>query len=213
MSTPVAQVIEKLLSGKFICAITDHDSYSTLKDEGLKSKVQMALKLMERKLVMTDRSGAYYAVHTDIAAHNRAQVKKVMTDTHSLLRPVVGFLSLVVEASKVDTVLCAGQEISLPILSAQISGSPSLSEKLDKVYRVPKVKLSRNKETDSDKLAVVFEFLSRHGVIQEVNRTSETFVVTGKIDYFYSLLEYIDSHERVVEQIDQQKHDQGELSF
>ncbi|EGR2848364.1 hypothetical protein O1B84_002201 [Vibrio cholerae] len=210
---PVSQVLESLLSGNFICPATDRDAYKTLKDDRTRREINQALMLMSRELQCTSRTSAYYVTYKTIEDHNRRQVSTLMSNVHGIIRPVVKFIATVSEAAQVETVMVGGDELNVPVLSAQIQSSPSLMNKLDSIYRLPKVSRKKVRETASEKLDVVVEFLVKEGVAHLVNKERQLYVMTGKLDFVYELLDFIDMHEKVVETVNKANEDQGEFDF
>lgn len=210
---PVSQVLESLLSGSFICPATARDAYKTLKDDRTRREINQALTLMSRELQCTSRTSAYYVTHKTIDDYNLRQVTTLMTHVHSIIRPVVKFIATVSEAAQVDTVMVGGDELNVPVLSAQIQSSPNLMERLDSIYRLPKVNRKKVRETVSEKLDVIVEFLVKEGVAHLVNKERQLYVMTGKLDFVYEVLDFIDVHEKIVETINNANEEQGEFDF
>lgn len=210
---PVSQVLESLLSGSFICPATDREAYKTLKEDRTRREIDTALSIMGRELHCTSRTSAYYVTHKVIGDHNRSQVKNLVANVHSIIRPVVKFIATVSEAAQVESVIVGGDELSVPTLAAQIQASPSLIDKLDGIYRFPKVKRNKNRETAPDKLDVVVDFLAKEGLAHLVNKERQLYVMTGKVDFIYELLEFIDTHESITETVNKTNDNQGEFDF
>ncbi len=210
---PVSQVLESLLSGSFICPATDRDAYKTLKDDRTRREINQVLTLMSRELQCTSRTSAYYVTYKTIDDHNRRQVTMLMSNIHGIIRPVVKFIATVSEAANVETVMVGGDELNVPVLSAQIQFSPRLMEKLDSIYRLPKVSRKKVRETASEKLDVVVEFLVKEGIAHLVNKERQLYVMTGKLDFVYEVLDFIDMHEKIVETVNKANEDQEEFDF
>lgn len=210
---PVSQVLESLLSGSFICPATDREAYKTLKEDRTRREINQALILMGRELQRTSRTSAYYVTYKSIDDHKRRQVTALMSNVHSIIRPVVKFVATVSEAAQVEAVMVGGDELSVPVLSAQIQSSPSLMEKLDSIYRLPKVSRKKVRDNATDKLNVVVEFLVKEGVAHLVNKERQLYVMTGKLDFIYEVLDFIDTHEKIVETVNKASENQGEFNF
>ncbi|TKF32260.1 hypothetical protein FCV50_09860 [Vibrio kanaloae] len=210
---PVSQVLESLLSGSFICPATDREAYKTLKEDRTRREINQALTLMGRELQCTSRTSAYYVTYKSIDDHNRRQVTALMSNVHCIIRPVVKFVATVSEAAQVEAVMVGGDELNVPVLSAQIQSSPSLMEKLDSIYRLPKVSRKKVRDNAADKLNVVVEFLVKEGVAHLVNKERQLYVMTGKLDFVYEVLDFIDTHEKIVETVNKANENQGEFNF
>ncbi|EOG7186286.1 hypothetical protein ACLH9T_001361, partial [Salmonella enterica] len=94
-----------------------------------------------------------------------------------------------------------------------IQFSPRLMEKLDSIYRLPKVSRKKVRETASEKLDVVVEFLVKEGIAHLVNKERQLYVMTGKLDFVYEVLDFIDMHEKIVETVNKANEDQEEFDF
>ncbi|GGK29486.1 hypothetical protein [Aliivibrio fischeri] len=210
---PVSQVLESLLSGCFICPATDREAYKTLKEDRTCREINQALTLMGRELQCTSRTSAYYVTYKSIDDHNRRQVTALMGNVHGIIRPLIKFVATVSEAAQVEAVMVGGDELSVPVLSAQIQSSPSLMEKLDSIYRLPKVSRKKVRDSATDKLNVVVEFLVKEGVAHLVNKERQLYVMTGKLDFIYEVLDFIDTHEKIVEAVNKANENQEEFDF
>ncbi len=210
---PVPQVLESLLSGSFICPATDREAYKTLKEDRTRREINQALTLMNRELQCTSRTSAYYVTYKSVDDHNRRQVTALMSNVHAIIRPVVKFVATVSEAAQVEAVMVGGDELSVPVLSAQIQSSPSLMEKLDSIYRLPKVSRKKVRDSATEKLNVVVEFLVKEGVAHLVNKERQLYVMTGKLDFVYEVLDFIDTHEKIVETVNKANENQGGFDF
>ncbi|MGI2175496.1 hypothetical protein [Shewanella ulleungensis] len=210
---PVSQVLESLLSGSFICPATDREAYKTLKDDRTRHEINQALAIMGRELQCTSRTSAFYVTHKKIDDNNRRQVTLLMSNVHGIIRPIVKFIATVCEAAQVETVMVGGDELNVTVLAAQIQSSPSLMEKLDSIYRLPKVSRKKVRETASEKLDVIVDFLVKESIAHLVNKERQLYVMTGKLDFMYELLDFIDTHEKIVETVNKANDDQGEFKF
>lgn len=208
-----ARVTESLLAANFICPYTDREAYVALNDRESRIKIESTLNDLNRVLKQTSRSGVYYAAYKNIGGSNKTQVRRVLQEHHELIRPVVGFIALVSEAQQSDSVLTSGGIITQARIITQVNSSQSLEGRLDKICRLPKVKQRKHLETTQEKVEQVFEFLKKHGLITLSNKERGEYTVTGKVDFVYELLEYIDSRENIVEKVNEQKSEQQELGF
>ncbi|MDK9789997.1 hypothetical protein [Vibrio sp. D431a] len=206
-----ARVTESLLSQKFICPHSDREGYVALNDEKNRIKIASTLSDLNRVLKQTSRGGAYYAAYKSVNGSNKATLRRTLQDCHELIRPVVGFIALVSEAQQADSVLGSGAILTQEKVITQINSSQSLQGRLDKVCRLPKVKQRKHLETTQEKVEQVFEFLKRNSLVALSNKERGEFTVTGKMDFMYELIEYIDNRENIVEQMAEQKDAQQEL--
>ncbi len=210
---PVSEVLESLLSGSFICPTTDRDAYKTIQDDRCRSEINTVLMHMGRELNMTSRTSAYYVTYKTIDASNHNKVRSMISEVFGLIRPVVRFVAMVGDASIDERILVAGDELSLPHLVLQIQQSTTLTEMLDSTYRHPKVRRNRVRESIPEKLEVVMEFLVKEGLAKLVSKDRQLYMITGKLDFIYEVLDFIDINENVIEQVNKENEAQGEFVF
>ena len=62
--------------------------------------------------------------------------------------------------------------------------------------------INRRKSNDPlpQVLKAIFDFMKKNDIIYEQIPNSRKFTITGKIDYIYEVLSYIDSHEQILEE-------------
>jgi uncharacterized protein YjgD (DUF1641 family) len=109
--------------------------------------------------------------------------------------------------------MVGGDELNVTVLAAQIQSFPSLMEKLDSIYRLPKVSRKKVRDTASEKLDVIVDFLVKESIAHLVDKERQLYVMTGKLDFMYELLDFIDTHEKIVETVNKANDDQGEFKF
>lgn len=206
-----AHVTEALLNAKFICPYTDRESYLLLNDRDKRIKVESTLSDLNRTLKQTSRGGAYYAVYKTLDSKNKSSVKRTIQEHHELIRPVVGFIALISEAQQSDSVVSSGGIITQAIVINQVNSSQSLEARLDKICRLPKVRQRKHLQTTQEKVEQVFDFLKKTDLLTLSSRERGEYTVTGKIDFMYELLEFIDSRENIIEQVNENKSEQQEL--
>lgn len=69
------------------------------------------------------------------------------------------------------------------------------------------------RDSATEKLNVVIEFLIKEGVAHLVNKERQLYVMTGKLDFVYEVLDFIDTHEKIVEAVNKANENQGGFDF
>ncbi|ANO35478.1 hypothetical protein A6E01_19895 (plasmid) [Vibrio breoganii] len=203
----VSRVLELLLKGTHICQWAHPKAHKTITDE--QQKIKMALSFHDLRLYQTERSGTYYVVYKNINSATGASIRKQQTEIHTALRPIVALIALISETTHSDSVITAGSEFSATRFSDHVTNSASATEKLNTICKHPSVKRKKNLSTISDKSRLVIDFMVRHGLIVLAHTEREIYQVTGRIDYIYATLNFLDERIDIVSQADSEQQQQG----
>jgi hypothetical protein len=109
---------------------------------------------------------------------------------------VIKWLQLVMNATGRDASLISGDEVRFHDLLARIEQHEAYKEDLRNLGRGLFKKVSQVEKT-RDRLQAVLDALETEGYIALANRESSYYVVTGKMEYFYSTLEFVIEHEEI----------------
>ena len=154
------------------------------------------LREFGRTIRKTRTGSAFYLVWESLGTAEQRSVRSEFREFRNTLRPVVDFLLLVMNASQSDVPLRSGDTISVSDLSVRIEDNPPQRKKLEEIATL----LSVRRETVSERTAGVLDELAKEGLTVLRNRDAQVYLVTGKIDYFYEVLDYIDSREKITEE-------------
>jgi len=190
------ETLEDLLEGKFISMETDADEFRYLSAEGTGEEVGTELREVGRTIRKTRTGSAFYLVWESLGTAEQRSVRSEFREFRNTLRPVVDFLLLVMNASQSDVPLRSGDTISVSDLSVRIEDNPPQRKKLEEIATL----LGVRRETVSERTAGVLDELAKEGLTVLRNRDAQVYLVTGKIDYFYEVLDYIDSREKITEE-------------
>ena len=190
------ETLEDLLEGKFISMETDADEFRYLSAEGTVEDLGTVLREFGRTIRKTRTGSAFYLVWESRGTAGQRSVRSEFREFRNTLRPVVDFLLLVMNASQSDVPLRSGDTISVSDLSVRIEDNPPQRKKLEEIATL----LGVRRETVSERTAGVLDELAKEGLTVLRNRDAQVYLVTGKIDYFYEVLDYIDSREKITEE-------------
>lgn len=204
----LANTLQLLLSGTHICQWGHPQAHSYIIND--RQNVELGLGFHDLRLIESERSGAFYAVYKKINAQTSVAIRKQQSEIHSAIRPIVGLMSLISETTGTDSIISAGHEIIPAQFSTYITNSSSSQEKLSTICKHPSVKQRKKLiGTIDDKVRSVFDFLTRIGLITLSHKEREIYVVTGKIDYIYAVLEFLDERYEVVANAEVKPTQQG----
>ncbi|AQA18980.1 hypothetical protein BST95_12730 [Halioglobus japonicus] len=191
-------IIEKLLTGAFICSYSDSIAFEQLESESYRSSVNDYLRKIGRSLAATNSGGAYYAVYTSIQSNTRrqsvrAQFREIVND----LEPVSRWLKLVMATLSLDASIQPGDSLKQSELLAALENSQPLVDDLSTITRVGT--FQTKKTSPADQVRVVLERLGEKGYLCPQS-SGLVYTATGKWDYFYEVADFIATHERLDEE-------------
>ncbi|AFL74734.1 hypothetical protein [Thiocystis violascens] len=207
------QVIERLLQGAFICRTTDEDGWRFLKISGNREQVDAYLGQLNR-LVATVGAGAadsevFFCGYRALGEAERRVIGQQFRDICQSLTPLVEWLVLVQEAAGQDAPLTEGAPVRLNELQTIIEDTPALREQL--------TSLCRHRLFNSSSAAVdgqvkqVFKRLCELGYLIRPNSEKQIYLATGKLDYLYEVIRFIDEAENLNLEAQAESAVQGQL--
>ena len=193
MMTEQGRVLELLLSGQFICQVTFEDAWRFLKNSANQAAIEPHLNMLNRTLGATAEGDVFFAAYQNIGEPERKHLGSQFQETSSGLRPLVDWLLLVQQANGSDVPLTMGSPIRLTELQTIIEDTPAFAEQLEKLSRY---RLFGSTSTQVDgQLKQVFKRLTDLGYLIRPNSEKQIFIATGKLDYVYEVLKFIDETE------------------
>lgn len=193
MMTEQGRVLEQLLSGSFICQISDEDSWRYLKNSAQAERIEQQLNILNRTLTHCADGEVFYAAYLTLGEPERKMLGNQFQETAAGLLPLVEWLLLVQEAAGNDMPLSQGQAIRLPELQTQIEDTPAFKEQLGKIARY-RLFNSTSMEVDGQ-LKQLFKKLTELGYLLRPNPDKQIYLATGKVDYLFEVLRFIDETE------------------
>ena len=191
-------ILETLLAGKFICQVSNSKLYQQLQGESIRSKVNEILTELGRRLCHTEHYEVYYCAYTDLSqAQDAKRVRNQFETIRDQIAPVLSFITLQMRSEGRDAVLISGDTVKFHDLLSSIEQEQAHLNDLKQLGRYELFKKIRSKTTSQERLITVLETLEKEGYIVLTNNESSIFQVSGKIEYFYSCLDFIRDHEQI----------------
>jgi len=189
------QVLNLLRKGEMICPIRYPGEYQALAVE-LSDDVKTALAPFGRVLVHTE--GLYYSSYADASSKSdvsdmREQFKRIR-DT---VAPVLEFLTLVTRVEGRSTTLSPGDIVRHADLLQKINNEPAYQTDLERLSGHKAYASYKTSPNNNDRLSKVFEVLADMGYLSLSNKDAQIYSVTGRIEHFYRVLEFIAEHEDI----------------
>lgn len=183
-----------LLQGEFICEVTHPQLYRWLREEQNREELSAYLSKIGRRLAETSGNLAYYAAWTRVGTEERAEVRRGFTTIKHMLRPVIQFLRLCMDATKRDSAPAVGERVEYHDLLRAVSENAHMLERLKDFAGLGKEFIGADASPKGmlDKVLVQME---RWGYLVAVNSDKVAYRFTGKLDYYYEVVEFLDEHE------------------
>lgn len=195
MISQLGIVVESLLSGQFICQTTNEDAYRFLKSTDNRQQVEQHLSILNRRLSSAADEQVFFCAFAQIGDEQRDQLGKQFEDISNHLLPLVEWMLLVQEALNKDLSLSQGMNLRLNELQTVIEDTPAYAEQLNKIARYAMFGSKAN-ELDAQ-LKLIFKRLVELGYLIRPNQDKQIYTVTGKIDYLFDVIKFIDETEQL----------------
>lgn len=193
MITEHGRILELLLSGAFICQISDEDAWRYLKTAGGSDKIETQLNVLNRTLASAADGDVFFAAYQSLYDAERKQLGSQFQEISSNLVPLVEWLLLVQQANGTDVPVTQDSPIRLNELQTTIEDTPAFAEQLQKISRY---RMFGSTSTQLEgQLKQVFKRLTDLGYLLKPNSEKQIFIATGKIEYLYDVLKFIDETE------------------
>lgn len=194
------QVVQSLLSGEFICQVTDHCGFSYLLDAKNHHEVDAFVGRIGLHLASTRQKGAFFVAHDAKEGAQRKAAKEVFTEIKHSLRPVVHFLDMVMRVMQNDSLLTIGTLVEVNRLMAAIDENPSFRNDLQTLAIQLKIQTDG---TDRARLEKVLKSFREKGYLVLSNPEREIYQITGKIEFIQEVIEFLMEHDSISDKQDE----------
>ena len=194
------QTMTLLLSGQFVCAVSQPDAYRFLQEEPNRMEVEAFLARLGRRLASTKHGGAWYVAFARLDSEERKGIREEFTEIKHNLRLVVGFFVHVMQAMRHEEFLAPGSIIETNRLSAAIDENPGLSNELRTLSSLSK---ASGDGTLRGALERLLKKMREEGYLVLANPEREIYEVTGKVEYLQEVVDFLMVHESVQEDVEE----------
>lgn len=194
------QAMTLLLSGQFICAVSQPDAYRFLQEEANRKEVEAFLNRLGRRLVSTKHGGAWYVAFTRLDPEQRKGIREEYAEVKHNLRLVVGFFVHVMQALGREEFLAPGSVIETHRLIAAIDENPSLRNELQTLVNLGKASSDGTLRSALERL---LKKMRDEGYLVLANPEREIYAVTGKVEYLQEVVDFLMVHESVQEDVEE----------
>lgn len=192
----IRDTAERLLRGEFVCSTSAPEAYRDLEEPETRARVEAILAPLNRKISVTANRAAYYATWINLdLSEDRASIRREFQSIMEQLRPVLEFILLVMDASTRDHPMMPGSQVTEAELTARVQNNQYLTT------RAKKIGTLLNKRPQIEVPEIIRNIIDRmvkFEILRENLPGTRIFTFTGKVDYIYEVLEFIDAHENIL---------------
>ncbi|WP_301585195.1 condensin complex protein MksE [Halomonas alkaliantarctica] len=188
-------LLERLLAGEFVCAVSDDNAFRHLTNEETRDAIDDYLRPLNRRLASNDEGSVYFLAWRQLNETAREQLSRQLSDTANSLLPLLEWLQLVQEALGRDTLAAPGDVLKPAEFSAKCEDNQSLRERLERLA-TDSFFGSQSDQLDAQ-VKQLFKRLKEHGYLLQPHTERQVFVVTGKIDYLIEVVRFIRDEENL----------------
>lgn len=189
------QVMEILLSGGFICKTSNELAFNFLQNEDNFNGVEQQLNLMNRTIANACDNEVYFCAYQQIEDKERKYISQQFREVAGSLLPLVEWLVLVQETKGDNAPLSQGSVIRLNEIQSVIEDTPAFCEQLNKIARYSLFN-SSSSVVDAQ-LKLIFKRLVEQGYLLRPNLDTQIYLATGKVDYIFEVIRFIDDSENL----------------
>ncbi|CAH1041985.1 condensin complex protein MksE [Halomonas sp. TD01] len=202
-------LLERLLAGEFVCAVSDDNAFRHLANEETRDAIDDYLRPLNRRLASNDEGSVYFLAWRQLNEAAREQLSRQLSDTVNSLLPLLEWLQLVQEALGRDTLAAPGDVLKPAEFSAKCEDNQSLRERLERLA-TDSFFGSQSDQLDAQ-VKQLFKRLKEHGYLLQPHTERQVFVVTGKIDYLIEVVRFIRDEENLPIDVEQEEGAQEAL--
>jgi hypothetical protein len=200
-------LLERLLEGAYVCAITDEHGYHKLQDENVRDELNHFLRPLNRRIAQSDDGSVYFLAYHDLNDGARQRISQQFNVTIQSLLPMLEWMQLVQEALGRDGALTAGDTIKLQEFSLKVEDNQSLRQRLAQLATDRHFK-SVSEQADTQ-IKQVFKRIKEMGYLHQPHKDRLFYIVTGKIEQLIELVRFIKDEENLP--IDEVTPEQGAM--
>lgn len=181
-----------LLEGAFICYETNANGFEWLRESHNQESVDDYLSKIGRRLVKTNHENAFYAAWVNISSDERSDIKNLFIHIKHTVSPVVSFLEMCMKYSRQDTAPVPGERVNYSTIVSAVTDSASALEMLRAFSNMGK-EFGSLDASPKGMLDRVIQQMIKWGYLIENSKKQNTYIFTGKLDYFYEVLNFLNS--------------------
>lgn len=203
-------VVMLLLSGEFICNVSQPAAFEYLSKEEHLRDVENYLQKIDRRVAKTGKNSGFYLAYASYGERNLSSARSQFGVIKHTLKPIIEFFNLILRITGDETILMSGTAIEADTLLGKIDQDTALRSALQSLGTL--LKATSTDGTQGKLLNSVLKRMATDGYIKLVNPERSIYQVTSKIEYLHDTLAFImAADESIKEQDDNLEGETGKL--
>lgn len=202
------QMLQQLLAGAYLCPIRYPQDYSVLDESALeREEVDAWLRGIGMRLARVGDGGAFFMTPEHYSDKVTTRIKAELRDFRETYGKAVRMLDLIRQTRAEDALCAPGERIQLVELETLVRASTTLSSQLRTLVDAVVIFNGNPLISERENLRRLLDHLAKDGYVMLVDKATDTYQVTGKIEQLYAALSFLDEHavigeEEAVEQLE-----------
>jgi hypothetical protein len=193
------QMLELLLAGEYLCPVRYPDEFNALdSSDDLCGRVSDWLGHMDRRLARVGEDGAFFMAPAKFTDKVTSRIRAELRDFRDTYGPAVRMLDFIRQTNPENVMCSLGERIQLVDLESAVNGSTTLGSQLRNLLDV--IHGGNARISDRENLHRLMEHLCKDGYVILLDRSTDTYQITGKVEQLYAALSFLDDHKVIEEQ-------------
>lgn len=180
------RTFRELMGGGIICAVSKNEMFEWLTEQNGLQIMTEFIRPMDYKIAVTNGEKSFYLAALDGSEEAINIMRSQAKPLHDETMRVQCFLELMMKIDSTAGPLSMGDFICASKISEAIQDAPSLREELLKTASDLAVKGT----TDLLKISSILRKMEDMGYLHMTHKAREEYEVTGKIQFFFDILEH-----------------------
>lgn len=186
-------VIEQLLSGRFICPVSDEDAHAWLQDADARASVDSVLAHVNRRVAQS--GDTFFAAYVSLDQDALKAVRGQFAEISGALGPLIRWLVLAQEAVGHEAPLRSGDAIRATTLLRAAEDVPAIRDALGRLSRLKA--FGCTSDAPEAQVRQTLQRMLRLGYLVQPSPDRQVYLLTGKVDYLHEVLRLIDAAENL----------------
>ncbi|MCC5854173.1 MAG: hypothetical protein JJU10_00635 [Idiomarina sp.] len=188
-------LVERLLSGQFVCAVTAPEDFARLQDETILQALNDYLRPLNRRIATSQDGSVFFLAWCELTPELRDQLRAQFQVTLNSLLPLLDWMQLVQEVLGKDSTVAPGDTLKLHEFVQKTEDHQGLRQRFSQLAS-DRFFNSQAEALDAQ-VKTVFRRLKEHGYLEQPHAERQFYVVTGKVDYLLELIRFIRDEENL----------------
>lgn len=189
-------VAQKLLSGQVVCKYTQRGLFDKLENDDINKAICAWLSKVGMRLEKTASGTGYYAVYNGIHSEVKQRAREFFKVIARDLRFTLEWLELITETMNNGTVISSGETIRYDQVLSEVSENINQQQNLYRITRQIKGPVVNGEQLRSH-VEKLFNKLVAEGVLTCINKSSEIYQFTSKVELIQDYIVFIKEVEEI----------------